>query len=127
MAKEHVLVVDDTEMNVKLLTVLLTARGYQVHSVATAEEAAPLLATTPFACILLDLSLPGMDGLSLARQLRRNSAFDDLVIIAVTANAMRGDMEAALAAGCNAYITKPIDTRTFPVVVAEEIAKKRAS
>lgn len=126
MAMEQILVVDDTEMNVKLLTVLLSSRGYRIHSAGSAEEAVPLLASTPFACILLDLSLPGMDGLSFARQLRRDRAYADLVIIAVTANAMKGDMEAALAAGCNAYVAKPIDTRTFPDLVADEIAKKRA-
>ncbi len=127
MAKENILVVDDTEMNIKLLTVLLTARGYSVNSATSAEEAAPLLAAKSYACLLLDLSLPGQDGLSFARQLRRGPAHADLVIIAVTANAMKGDMEAALAAGCNAYVTKPIDTRTFPSLVADEIAKKRAS
>jgi two-component system cell cycle response regulator DivK len=127
MAREHVLVIDDTEMNVKLLTVLLAARGYQVQSAMSVEEAAPMLVRTHFACLLLDLSLPGMDGLTFARQLRSDSTYDDVVIIAVTANAMKGDMEAALAAGCNAYVTKPIDTRTFPTLVADEIAKKRAS
>jgi two-component system cell cycle response regulator DivK len=127
MAREHVLVIDDTEMNVKLLTVLLAARGYQVQSAMSVEEAAPMLARTHFACLLLDLSLPGMDGLTFARQLRSDSTYDDVVIIAVTANAMKGDMEAALAAGCNAYVTKPIDTRSFPTLVADEIAKKRAS
>ncbi|MFN0252657.1 MAG: response regulator [Kofleriaceae bacterium] len=126
MAHEHVLVIDDTEMNVKLLTVLLAARGYQVQSATSVEEAAPMIERTQFACLLLDLSLPGMDGLTFARQLRRDSTYEDMVIIAVTANAMKGDMEEALAAGCNAYVTKPIDTRTFPALVAEEIAKKRS-
>jgi CheY-like chemotaxis protein len=124
MPGESVLIVDDTDMNVKLLTVLLAARGYQVQSATTAEEARPLLASKPFACLLLDLSLPGMDGLTFARLLRRDPAYADLVIIAVTANAMKGDMEAALAAGCNAYVTKPIDTRAFPGLVAAEIAKR---
>jgi CheY-like chemotaxis protein len=125
MAGEHVLVVDDTEMNVKLLSVLLAARGYQVQSAGSAEEATPLLASRSFSCLLLDVSLPGMDGLTFARQLRRDPAYAGLVIIAVTANAMKGDMEAALAAGCNAYVTKPIDTRAFPGLVAAEIAKGR--
>lgn len=127
MPEDHILVVDDTEMNVKLLTVLLTARGYKVQSAGSAEEALPLLASKTFACLLLDLSLPGMDGLSLARLLRRDPAHAGLVIIAVTANAMKGDKEAALAAGCNAYVTKPIDTRAFPGLVADEIARRRAS
>lgn len=126
MQRERLLVVDDAEMNVKLLTVVLSARGYQVDSATSAEEAAPILASKTFACLLLDISLPGMDGLSFARQLRRDPRYADLVIIAVTANAMKGDMEAALAAGCNAYIAKPIDTRAFPDIVAEEIAKERA-
>lgn len=125
MPGERILVVDDTEMNVKLLSVLLTARGYQVESVASAEAAIPLLASQRFACLLLDLSLPGMDGLTLARRLRADPAYTHLVIIAVTANAMKGIREAALDAGCNAYISKPIDTRAFVPIVAAEIAKHR--
>lgn len=125
MAAERILVVDDTEINVKLLSVLLSARGYHVESALSAEAAVPMLARGAFACLLLDLSLPGMDGLTFARQLRAQPAYRDLVIIAVTANAMAGTLEAALAAGCNAYVTKPIDTRTFPALVADELAKAR--
>ena len=125
MESQRILVVDDTEMNVKLLTVLLQAHGHHVESVATAEDAAPLLARSRFDCVLLDISLPGMDGLSFARQLRRDPAHAGLVIIAVTANAMKGDKEEALAAGCNAYVAKPIDTRTFTEFVGEQIARAR--
>jgi CheY-like chemotaxis protein len=126
MSGELVLVVDDTEMNLKLLTVLLTAHGYRTETAASAEEALPLLANKAFALLLLDLTLPGMDGLTFTRTLRRDPAFADLLIIAVTANAMKGDMEIALAAGCNAYVTKPIDTRAFPGFIADEIAKRRS-
>lgn len=127
MARDQILIVDDIEFNVKLLRALMTAHGYAVHSATSAEEAAPLLATTTFACVLLDLSLPGQSGLELTRQLRRDPAYANLVIIAVTAHAMKGDKEEALAAGCNAYVAKPIDTRALPKLVADEIAKLRGA
>jgi CheY-like chemotaxis protein len=124
MPGEHILIVDDTEMNRKLLQVLLTARGYRVSMAVTAEEALEQLATTTPALLLLDLRLPGMSGLELARKLRTDPAHAELVIIAVTANAMKGDEDDALAAGCNAYITKPIDTRAFPTLVATHLAAR---
>jgi CheY-like chemotaxis protein len=124
MAGEHVLVVDDTEMNLKLLDVLLRGRGYTVTTADSAETALLALAKTSFAAILLDLRLPGMDGLSLARLLRKDPSNAHIAIIAVTANAMKGDEEAAIAAGCDAYVTKPIDTRNLPTLIAAEIARK---
>ena len=68
--------------------------------------------------VLLDIQLPGMDGLELARLLKANPAHAGLLIVAVTASAMRGDEEKAIEAGCDGYITKPIDTRTLPKLVA---------
>jgi len=127
MAGEHILVVDDTEMNLKLLDVLLRARGYTVTTADSAETALVELAKAQFAAILLDLRLPGMDGLSLARLLRRDPANARVAIIAVTANAMKGDEQAALAAGCDAYVTKPIDTRNLPALIADEIQRKRGA
>ncbi|HEY4058865.1 MAG TPA: response regulator [Kofleriaceae bacterium] len=124
MAGEHILIVDDTEMNRKLLQVLLTAKGYRVSLAVTAEEALAQLPTTKPALMLLDLRLPGMSGLELARKLRTDPAYADLVIIAVTANAMKGDEDDALAAGCNAYITKPIDTRAFPTLIATHLSAR---
>ncbi len=107
------LVVDDTPLNLKLLVALLRANGFAVESAETAEQAQDKLAATPYDVLLLDLRLPGMDGLELARRLRTDPAQRGLVIVAVTANAMKTDETAALAAGCDAFVTKPIDTRAL--------------
>lgn len=107
------LVVDDTPLNLKLLVALLRANGFTVESSETAEEARDKLAATPFDVVLLDLRLPGMDGLELARRLRTDPAHRGIVIVAVTANAMKTDEAAAYAAGCDAFVTKPIDTRAL--------------
>jgi CheY-like chemotaxis protein len=124
MRDHHILIVDDAEVNAKLLDVLLRAHGYLVTTADSAETALVHLAKRSFALMMLDLRLPGMDGLTLARLLRRDPAHADLAIIAVTANAMEGDEQAALAAGCDAYVTKPIDTRAFPALVAEHLTRQ---
>lgn len=123
----QILIVDDTEMNRKLLQVLLAAKGYRVSIAVSAEDALVQLAKERPALMLLDLRLPGMSGLELARKLRTDPEWRDLVIIAVTANAMKGDQEDALAAGCDAYITKPINTRAFPDLIAGYLARRRTS
>jgi CheY-like chemotaxis protein len=111
------LVVDDTPLNLKLLTALLRANGFEIETAESAETARELLAAQAFDLLLLDLRLPGLDGLSLARALRADPAYAGLVIVAVTAHAMKTDREAALAAGCDAFVTKPIDTRALVPLV----------
>jgi CheY-like chemotaxis protein len=125
--KLQVLVVDDVAVNVKLLTTLLRAHGFTVECAETAEAALPLLATGKFGLLLLDLRLPGMDGLTLARTLRAQPAHGDLMIVAVTANAMKTDQEAALAAGCDAFISKPINTRTLIPMLTGLLARGRTA
>ena len=127
MAGESVLVVDDTPLNLKLLSVLLISRGYVVKTAISAEEALVVLATFEPALVLLDLRLPGMSGVDLARQLRADRAYDRVVLVAVTASAMVGDDTEALAAGFDSYVTKPVDTRRFPTHVAELLARGRAA
>ncbi|HEX4450946.1 MAG TPA: response regulator [Kofleriaceae bacterium] len=107
------LVVDDTPLNLKLVVALLRANGFAVESAESAEQARDKLAEAPFEVVLLDLRLPGMDGLELTRCLRADPAQRGLVIVAVTANAMKTDEAAALEAGCDAFVTKPIDTRAL--------------
>lgn len=125
MANELVLAVDDNAMNLKLVRFLLTKRGYRVVTAASAPEALAALARETPAIILMDLQLPGISGLELTSQLRRDPALASVPIVAVTASAMRGDEERALAAGCDGYVAKPIDTHTFPGIVEAHLAAAR--
>lgn len=115
---EPILVVDDNPDNVKLLVFLLRKHGYQVETAASAEEALVVLSRVRPALILLDIQLPGMDGLELTRRLKGDPATSGIVILIVTAHAMKSDEERALSAGCDGYIAKPIDTRKLPGVIA---------
>lgn len=115
MPATPILIVDDNPSNTKLLAFLLTSKGYEIRTAASADEAIAVLAEWRPRLILMDIQLPGMDGLTLTRQLKADPATRDIAIIAATAYAMKGDEERALAAGCNGYLTKPIDTRRLPL------------
>jgi len=105
----RVLVVDDNPTNTKLLTFILGRRGYEVASAEDADRALEVIAEFKPRMILMDVQLPGMDGLSLTRLLKSRPETRDIVIVAVTAAAMKGDEDKAREAGCDGYITKPID------------------
>jgi CheY-like chemotaxis protein len=123
MAGAPILIVDDNPQNLKLARVILTVEGYEVQTAADAEEALRVLGSFTPRLILMDLQLPGMDGLQLTRHLRRDPAWQHVRIVALTAYAMKGDEEKALAAGCDGYITKPIDTERLARLVAEQLAR----
>jgi len=125
MPEGRILVVDDNETNARLVSYLLTARGFEIRTAANAAEAVAAIEDFHPRLILMDLQLPGVDGLSLTRQLRAAPATRDIAIVALTAYAMKGDDEKARAAGCDGYITKPIDTRTLPSTVAGFLARPR--
>lgn len=114
----RILVVDDHATNRKLVTDLLQFEGHEVFQAADAEEAEALVRTVKPALILMDIGLPGRDGLALTRQLKADPATAGIPIFALTAFAMKGDDCKARAAGCDGYITKPIDTRQLPLLVA---------
>jgi CheY-like chemotaxis protein len=118
-SKNKVLVIEDNPLNLELVTDLLEASGCVVCHARTAEEGLHLAQTTLPDVILMDLSLPGMDGLAATRAIRANPATRHLPVIALTAHAMMGDEENALNAGCDGYLAKPINTRTFLDRVAE--------
>jgi CheY-like chemotaxis protein len=118
---KRVLVVDDNPTNLKLVSFLVRASGYDVETAADAEQALAAIRANPPALILMDLQLPGIDGIELTRRLKADAATRDIRIVAVTAYAMKGDQEKALAAGCDAYVTKPIDTRALPALIAEQL------
>jgi two-component system, cell cycle response regulator DivK len=114
MSGELILVVDDNPQNLKLARVMLRSEGYDVATASDAEEALRMLETSRPRLILMDLQLPRMDGLELTRQLKADPARRAIVVVALTAYAMKGDHEKALAAGCDGYIAKPIDTAALP-------------
>jgi CheY-like chemotaxis protein len=117
MPEEPILVVDDNPLNLKLTRLLLATEGYQVRTAERAEEAFAVLQGFHPRLILMDIQLPGIDGLELTRQLRADPSFRDVTILAVTAYAMKSDERRARDAGCDGYIAKPIDTRSLPDLV----------
>ncbi|MBZ5591526.1 MAG: response regulator [Acidobacteriia bacterium] len=126
MSSNAVLIVDDTPVNLKLVRVLLSRQGFDVRTANTAEEALELAQTFRPALVLADIQLPGMDGLEMTRRLKAAPETRDTVVLALTAFAMKGDEEKAFEAGCDGYITKPIDTRTFPDLIRKYLAKAKA-
>jgi CheY-like chemotaxis protein len=116
--KGLVLIIDDHPINLKLASEVLLAVGYSVVGAVDAEEAQLLLTTMMPDLILMDIALPGMDGLSLTKLLKTDARLRHIPIVALTAYAMRGDDIKASAAGCDGYITKPINTRLLAAQVA---------
>jgi CheY-like chemotaxis protein len=121
-----ILVVDDNPTNLKLVSDVLAFEGHEILKAGDAEEAQLVLATTLPDLILMDIALPGMDGLTLTRKLKADERTRHVRIVALTAFAMKGDDQKALGAGCDGYITKPIDTRKFPALVATFLEDPRA-
>jgi CheY-like chemotaxis protein len=124
-AHRNALVVDDTPINVKLISALLQANGFAVTIATTGEDALDLVGKSDFGLVLLDLRLPGIDGLTVARRLRADPRYQQLLIVAVTASAMKTDVAAALAAGCDAFISKPINTRTLIPTISGLLARHK--
>jgi CheY-like chemotaxis protein len=116
--KARILIVDDNVTNLKLTTVVLACEGYIVDNAENADRALAILLQFRPDLILMDISMPGMDGLTLTRQLKADPAMRNVPIVALTASAMKGDDFKARAAGCDGYITMPIDTRQFPGQIA---------
>ncbi len=123
MTRGQILIVDDNPANVLLLRALLEHHGYAVATAGSAYEALDVLGQITPQLVLMDLQMPGMDGYELTRRLKTDPATAAIVILAVTAYAMKGDEERARAAGCDGYVTKPIDTRGLPVTIATLLAR----
>ena len=117
MVQETILIVDDNPLNMKLVNVLLAGEGYRVRTAADAEEALAVLQECHPQMILMDIQLPGIDGLELTRRLKTNPSTRDITILGLTAYAMKGDEERIRSAGCDGYIPKPIDTRALPGLI----------
>lgn len=128
MAGHPILIVDDNPHNLKLARVVLSQEGHDVRTASDAEQALELLEQFHPRVVLMDIQLPGMDGLELTRRLKADPARRDIVIIALTAYAMKGDEEKARAAGCDGYLSKPVDIDELGRAVARHLnAARRAA
>jgi len=126
MAGEPILVVDDNDANLELVRDLLEDQGYRVRVAIDANDAIAVLHDFRPRLILMDIQLPGMDGLTLTRMLKANPSMRDIRIVGLTGYAMAGDEERILAAGCDGYLAKPIDTRRLPGVISSMLSPPAA-
>ena len=118
MQNKTIVVIEDNELNMKLVRGLLSMGKYNIHEAGDAESGIELARQHLPDLILMDIQLPGMDGLTATRLMKEDSVFDDIPVVALTSYAMDGDEEKAIEPGCSGYISKPIDTRSFLETVA---------
>src|SRR5215212_10170296 len=126
MPARRILVVEDNDMNMQLVEFLLEEGGYDIVKATSGEEALQLTRDANGAApdlILMDIHLPGMDGLSVVRAMKEDTRTARIPILALTAHAMRGDRDRFLEAGCDGYISKPIDVKTFVESIERYIAR----
>ena len=119
MDTKIILIIEDNELNMKLVRSLLQLEKYQIIEAENAEKGIQLARDHQPDLILMDIQLPGMDGLRATELISNDENLKDIPILAMTSYAMEGDEEKALAVGCVGYITKPIDTRSFSKTIAE--------
>ena len=105
----HILLVEDHPQNSYLMTYLLESRGYEVEAAADGAEALEAIERRAPGLILMDMQLPRIDGYEATRRIKADGRFKDIPLVAVTAHSMRGDRDKAIAAGCDMYVTKPIN------------------
>jgi CheY-like chemotaxis protein len=118
MAQGSILIVDDNPENLKLMLAILSPFSYELRTASDGIEALTLVASSAPDLLLLDLQLPGLDGLTVARTLKSDPTRKHIPIVAVTAYAMKGDEAKARAAGCDGYMTKPVDKRVLRNLVS---------
>ena len=119
MKFKTILVVEDNKLNMKLVKGLIKIGKYRMLEAMDAESGIELIREKRPDLVLMDIQLPGMDGLSATKVIKEDPDLKDIPIVALTSYAMQGDEEKALAAGCTGYITKPIDTRIFLETVSQ--------
>lgn len=127
MDKIPLLIVDDNASHLKLEKLALTGEGYDIRTASDATEAMKILSEFLPHIILMDIQLPGMNGLELTKQLKEDPKYHNIIIVAITAYGMTGDKEVALKAGCDGYLSKPIDIDTFPQLIAQYAGKSGAA
>ena len=124
MGGKRILLIEDNAVNRRLAQFLLKSQGYEVWEVTSAPEAFESLKERQPDLILMDIQLPGMDGLAATRQLKANPVTCDIPVLAVTSYAMKGDEAKAFEVGCSGYVTKPIDKRLFLEAVAKALGNR---
>ena len=126
--KEKILIVEDNPLNMRLIEMTLRAKGYTLLKAADGEEALDMATKERPDLIIMDIQLPRLNGLEVTGRLRQTPALSHVSIIALTAYAMKGDEEKFIEAGCDAYLSKPINTRELPEMIAETLlGRKQAS
>ncbi len=123
MANEHVLVIEDNEKNRKLAKDILEFRGYRVSTAENAEDGLALAAAEPPDLVLMDIQLPGMNGIEALGRLRAGETTRSIPVVAFTASVMPGDRHTIMGAGFNAFLSKPIAMKEFTETVAAQIAE----
>ncbi len=121
MKNKTILVIEDNELNMKLVRSLLKIGNYEVLEAVDAETGMQLIRKHRPDLVLMDVQLPGMDGLKATRIIKEDPALIDVPVVALTSYAMQGDEEKAAEAGCNGYITKPLDTKAFLEIIDQFI------
>lgn len=122
---ERILIVEDNPQNMKVVMMALRPHGYTLLQATDGEEALEIAVGEKPDLIIMDIQLPKVSGLEVTRRLRQMPGFSHVPIIAVTAYAMKGDREKAIEAGCDAYLSKPINTRELPGVIAAVLSQQR--
>lgn len=122
----RILIVDDNPINLKLASDVLEAAGFEIVKAVDAEQAQRILSDLVPDLILMDIALPGMDGLTLSGKLKADLRLRAVPIVALTASAMKGDDRRAIDSGCDGYISKPINTREFPGQVRSYLQARRS-
>ena len=119
MGNKTILVIEDDEINLKLVKALFKFSEYNIVEAGDAEAGIQLARECRPELILMDVQLPGMDGMQATRIIKEDPALKDITVVALSSHAMVGDEEKAKEAGCDGYMTKPIDTRNFITTVAQ--------
>jgi len=122
---ERILIVEDNPPNMRLIEMVLRAKGYTLLKATDGEEALDMAMRERPDLIIMDIQLPKLNGLEVTKKLRETPALSHIPIIAVTAYAMRGDKERFIDGGCDAYLSKPINTRELPGVIAQMLLPRQ--
>jgi len=121
----RILIVEDNPQNMRLLEMVLRAKNYTLLKATDGEEALDMAIREQPDLIIMDIQLPKVSGLEVTRKLRETPAFSHTPIIAITAYAMKGDKERVIESGCDAYLSKPINTRELPEMIAEMLLQRQ--